>query len=116
MNKLGAAFSQEVIDSCVLPTVPENLLPWLLRDKKEALEGCTVKDSKGNLVHDGSGLERAKQSLHVAEGKLAEGHTDAKIINFLREQRGMAQGKVDFYTGKLYLMDKIIEQTRKNKV
>lgn len=108
----GPAFSKETIDSQTLPVVSRDLLPWLLKDRKEALEGSMAKsqNKKGEIrmVHDGFGLDKAEKSLRQAEAGLAENPADPKVVKFLNEQVAMAKGKVGFYEGKIYLLDKVI--------
>lgn len=106
--KTGPAFSIEVIDSEVVPIVPKHLMPWLIRDRREAQEGAFVKDSSGKTMHDGAGLDKAQKALRQVEIALTTKQTDAKIIEFLQEQLATAKGKVEFYSGKIYLLDKII--------
>ncbi len=107
-NTYGSVWSKETIDSEPLPTVSRELLPWLIKDRREAVEGVWGKDSNGKPAHDGSGLDKAKRSLRAAETGLSEGPTDAKVLRFLTEQVSTARGKVAFYEGKIYLLDKVI--------
>lgn len=108
------AFSTECIDSEPLPVVSKDLLPWLIKDRREAIDGVYLQDSKLGRVHDGSGLDKAKQSLRRAKSMLAEitPETDPKTRIFLESQLAAAEGKTSFYRGKVYLMDKIIAATQ----
>ncbi len=108
MTTYGPAFSTITIDSEPLPRVSAHLLPWLIKDRREAIEGGYGKDSTGKVVHDGTGLDRAQKSLRQAEAALAAKPDDPKTLTFLEEQLAIAKGKVGFYTGKLYLLDKVI--------
>lgn len=106
-------FSLAYIDSQPLPVVSRELLPWLLKDRREAEEGSHLWDTKaGKDVHDGSGLRKARQSLKAATNALADSPTDPKVLAFLTEQRGAAAGKVAFYEGKCHLLDRIIAATK----
>lgn len=69
-----------------------------------------VKDTAGKTVHDGAGLEKARKALRQVEAVLAEKQSDAKVTEFLEEQLATARGKVEFYTGKIHLLDKVIAQ------
>lgn len=107
--KTGPAFSIEVIDSEPLPQVPKHLMPWIVRDRREAVEGSMVKDKDGKMVHNGEGLDRAEKSLKQIKAALASNpKEDYLVARFLEEQFATANGKVEFYRGKIYLLDKII--------
>jgi len=107
--KTGLAFSMEVINSHPIPTVESYLFPWIIKDKEEALNGAYVKDHTGKIAHDGNGLEKAKQVLRQAQNAL-KGETDSKAVEFLKEQLAIAESKVLFYTGKIYILEKILEK------
>ncbi len=112
MSQHQRAFSASKIDSEPLPVVSPSLLPWLRKDRKEALDGSYHWDVKlGKEVHDGSGLIKARQSLRAAQTALAAGPSDPKVAAFLEFQRGAAQGKVGFYEGKIHLLDRVIAAT-----
>ncbi len=97
------------LDTQPVPQIAAHLAPWLAKDRREAVEGAMQKDSTGKIVHDGSGLEKAERSLRSAQAALKSA-TDEKEIAFLQYQCGMAQSKVEFYTGKIHLLDKMIAQ------
>ncbi len=74
-----------------------------------------VKDHNGKEVHDGGGLDRAQRDLKQAKTAISElKEPDEKTLAFVQEQLEIAKSKVSFYTGKVYLLDKVIEQTRKS--
>lgn len=107
---IGAAFAIPILDSEPIPVVPKHLMPWILKDRREAMEGAMVKDTAGKVVHDGAGLEKARKSLRQVEAALAEKQSDAKVAEFLEEQLATARGKVEFYTGKIHLLDRVIAE------
>lgn len=104
----GPAFALDRLATETLPVVSKDLMPWLHKDRREAVDGCMVKDQNGKFGHDGSGLLKAERSLRTAEAALSANPTDPKVLAFLREQVAIARGKVPFYRGKIYLLDRII--------
>lgn len=110
----GSVWSKEYIDAEPLAIVPKHLLPWLIKDRKNAIEGSMEWNSKEKkLMHDGSGLEKAEQSLRAATHALADNPSDPVVREFLEFQKGAAEGKVAFYSGKVYLLDKLIAETQR---
>lgn len=103
----GRAFSREVIDSEPVVKLPKELIPWLQNDMREAIEGTFVKDHKGNPEHDGQGLDKAEKYLKTTQA-LLKSEADEKNIAFIKVQLANAQNKVEFYRGKIYLLDKLI--------
>lgn len=105
----GSVFSIDYINAQGIPKVPAHLLPWIVKDRREAEEGCMVYDvEKQKHVHDGSGLTKSLKSLATAKNALAEKPTDAKMIAFLTQQISNAEDKVAFYRGKIYILDGIL--------
>ena len=90
MSIYGSVWSREYIDAHPIPVVPRELLPWLKKDRD-----------------NGVGLKKAEQSLRAAKRALVDA-TDPKVIEFLQIQEASAAGKVAFYAGKIYLLDKVI--------
>lgn len=111
----GFAFDKSTIDAAPLPSIPKHLLPWLKKDRKEAVEGVHHKDSTGQMIHDGSGLEKAEQDLRkVQTDLLAKGNSkDRQAI--LEMQKIGAEINVQFYQGKIYLLDKVIATTESSQ-
>lgn len=111
--RIGDVWSKEYIDSEPIPVVSRDLLPWLKKDRREAMEGAMVKatDKEGTkIVHNGEGLKCAERDVRRSTSALATA-TDPKAIEFLKIQLGTAEGKAGFYRGKIYLLDKIIAAT-----
>lgn len=113
----GPAYSLTTIDAEPIPVIRPDLLPWLIKDRREAEEGCMVYNAKDQkLVHDGSGLTKAKQAMRAAEA-LAEANAekmkaDPEVATFIERQVSTAQDKFQFYTGKVHLLDRIITATK----
>lgn len=108
----GSVWSREYIDAHPLPIIRPDLLPWLIKDRAEAVEGGYMWDVKtSKQVHDGSGLQKAEQSLRAAKKALTE-TDDPKAVEFLKGQLHSAEGKAEFYAGKIYLLDKVIAATQ----
>lgn len=106
------SFSREIIDSQPLPVVSRDLLPWLIKDRREAETGAFYWDTKkGELVPDGSGLEHAEKDVRQATAKL-EGNLSADMRAIWELQLAGARGKAEFYRGKMYLLDKVIAATK----
>ncbi len=111
----GSVWSREYIDSNPLPVVSKSLLPWLLKDRREAVEGAmakvTKKDGKMETMHNGEGLDRADRDVRRLKSALEE-ETKSEVVEFLTAQLCGAENKAAFYRGKIYLLDKVIEATK----
>ncbi len=104
----GSVFSKEYIDANPIPVVSPGLLPWLKKDLETAHVGCMVSDKKtGEPVHDRSGLDFAVNELKGLEAKARE-TKNAELAAIYSIQVGWAQKKVEFWRGKIYLLEKII--------
>lgn len=108
----GSVWSREYIDASPIPVVSRELLPWLKKDRREAETGAMVKatnnDGKTELTHNKEGLEYAERELRRIKGDLASETpgTDRAII-LSHQAEGMAD-RVEFWRGKMYLLDKMI--------
>lgn len=108
----GSVWSKEYIDANPIPVVSRELLPWLKKDRREAEVGAMVratnKDGKTETTHNKEGLEYAERELRRIHSDLAGEKPDSDRATILRWQaEGMAD-RVEFWRGKIYLLDKII--------
>lgn len=109
----GDIFSLAYIDSNPLPQVPKDLLPWLVKDRREAEEGGTFYNSATKVhEHDRSGLHYAERELRRIQTDLAEAKPESDRAAILRHQEEGMQQRVVFWRGKCYLLDKVIAATR----
>lgn len=107
------AFSPEAIAATHVPVYNRDAVHWFQRDRREAAEGTMVWSTKdGKEVHDGSGLEKARQELRRLTADLAAetnpNHpptSRAQVLTILVEQQGYL---VQFWTGKIALLDRLI--------
>lgn len=117
-SPIGCSFSREVIDASVLPVVSKDLLPWLLKDRREAVEGSSFWNAaEGKDQHDRMGLTYAQRELRRIESDLASekplpGGGQSERAAILTIQRNQQAAFVRFWEGKCYLLDKVIEATR----
>lgn len=115
----GSVWSPAYIDAQPLPVVPRELLPWLKKDRREAETGAMVRatnnDGKTELTHNKEGLEYAERELRRIKADLAgeKSGTDRHVI-LSRQVEGMME-RVEFWRGKMYLLDKIIEATQRSE-
>ncbi len=112
MSQYGSVWSKEYIDANPLPVVSRDLLPWLKKDRREAEVGAMVKatgkDGKTETTHNKEGLEHAERELRRIQNDLATEKPDSNRAAILRWQaEGMAD-RVEFWRGKMYLLDKVI--------
>lgn len=112
MSVYGSVWSQAYIDAHPIPVVSRELLPWLKKDRREAEEGAMVKatnkDGKMEVMHNGEGLEKAERDLRRITSDLANEKPESDRAAILRWQaEGMAD-RVEFWRGKIYLLDKIM--------
>lgn len=108
----GSVWSREMIDSEPLPIVPKALLPWLRKDRREAEEGGTFYDSQSKAhVHDRSGLVYAERELRRLTADLASAEPTSDRAAILRHQLAGQEEQVEFWRGKVYLLDRVIAAT-----
>jgi hypothetical protein len=107
----GPAFALDRLAAETPPTVPKHLMPWLLKDRREAVEGCYVRRPGEVLELDGSGLEKAERNVRQLESQLAGPSLSVDMQAILRVQLEGARGAVEFWRGKVYLLDRIIGRT-----
>lgn len=94
--------------------VSHSLLPWLIKDRREAEEGSTFYDHKDKEEkHDRQGLLFAERELRRIKNDLAteKPHTNRAAI--LRWQASGQEEQVEFWRGKIYLLDKVIAETQR---
>lgn len=112
----GSVWSKEYIDASPLPVVSRELLPWLKKDRREAEVGTTFFNVKeGRDEHDKQGLEyaerelrRIKADLDMESKKRAPGDRETDRTAILRWQAEGVADQVEFWRGKMYLLDKVI--------
>lgn len=109
----GSVWSREYIDSNPIPVVSKTLLPWLLKDRREAEMGSSFFNVKeGKDEHDKAGLQHAERELRRIRSDLATEKPDSQRAQILAHQaRGMAE-RVEAWSGKIYLLDKVISATQ----
>lgn len=110
----GSVWSKELIDSEPPLKVSKDLLPWLLKDRKQAEEGTMFFNVKeGRDEHDKQGLDYAERELRRIKADLAtEKSPDTNRAVILAHQARGQQEQVDFWRGKIYLLDKTIASLR----
>ncbi len=112
----GDVFSLAYIDSNPLPQVSKDLLPWLVKDRREAEEGAMVKatnkDGKTETTHNKEGLHHAERELRRIQSALAEAQPQSDRATILRKQEDGMQQRVDFWRGKCHLLDRVIAATK----
>lgn len=109
----GFAYSPEVLDSTPLPVVPRHLLPWLIKDRKEAEVGTTYYNSETKQHdHDRSGLDYAERELRRIAADLRTPGNSADRNAILSHQLDGQQQRVDFWRGKIALLDRVIAATQ----
>lgn len=95
-----------------LPKISKLLLPWLIVQRKEIIEGCHYFDVKTqSLIHDGSGLDRVRGDLKSVTAKLA-GKNSVDVTAILNIQLKQVKIKIEYYEWRLNLIDRIIEVTK----
>jgi hypothetical protein len=108
----GSVWSTTYIDASPIPVVSRDLLPWLKKDRREAEVGAMVratnKDGKTETTHNKEGLEHAERELRRIQSDLASERSDTDRAAILRWQAEGMQDRVEFWRGKMYLLDKII--------
>lgn len=116
----GSVWSREYIDAHPIPEVSKSLLPWLIKDRREAEEGATFYNSAtGKDEHDRQGLQHAERELRRIKSDLAlsaktrdEGDRESSRTAILRWQATGQEEQVEFWRGKVYLLDKVIAVTQ----
>lgn len=113
MTHYGSVWSREYIDAEPIPVVSKTLLPWLLKDRREAEEGSTFFNVKeGKDEHDKQGLKAAERELRRIKSDLATEKPDSqRALILARQAEGMAE-RVEAWAGKIYLLDRVISATQ----
>lgn len=112
----GSVWSNATIDGEPLPKVPKHLLAWLTKDCKEAEEGTSFFNVKeGRDEHDKSGLDYAERELRRIRGDLASEKPGSDRAIILGRQELGQQERVEFWKGKIYLLDRVIEETQRGE-
>lgn len=108
---LGRPFSREFLDAEPPEPIPAHLIPWAKRDVRETLEEDVTKAEKR--------LKVAEKELAVARKKLGEfkpGTPDyvqaAKVVDFLEGQCANSRSRLEFYSGKIDLLNRRIAASR----
>lgn len=115
-TQYDSVWSPEYINTHPLPKVSRHLLPWLIKDRREAETGSTFYNSETKQHdHDRQGLEFAERELRRIKSDLATEKPDSQRAIILSRQAEGQQERVDFWRGKCYLLDKIIEETKKQQ-
>src|SRR6185295_15128687 len=117
---IGEAFARDYIDASPLPVVDPSLLPWLLKDRQEAIDGTTFWNAaEGKDQHDRQGLTYAQRELRRLQSDLAAeenpNHPPTNRCAILRIMVTQQECAVRFWEGKCYLLDRVIENARKAK-
>lgn len=109
---VGDVWSREYIDANPLPVVSKELVPWLVKDRREAETGGTFYNSAtGKHEHDRQGLEYAERELRRINSDLAlsvKQGDESDRTQILRHQAKGQEEQVGFWRGKVYLLDKVI--------
>jgi hypothetical protein len=101
------AFSPEGIAATPIPIYPREVIPWLQRDRKDAVEGGTrYNHEKKEIEPDGLGLTYATRELKRLERDRADAEGTRKDI--LTIMIGQQRYAVQFWEGKINLLDRII--------
>ena len=113
MNRalLGSVYSFENIDASPVPRVPKHLMPWIHKDRREAMEGTGIVyiDSKtGEASPDVNHLAHAEKEIRKAKNALAAKDNSPDRAAILRLQLAQAETKAEFYRGKIRILDRII--------
>ena len=105
----GPAFSITVLDAEQLPAIPKHLLPWLLKDRREAVDGSTFYNTQTKEhQHDRMGLTYAERELRRIKVELEQPSNSADRNAILALQFQGQEASVEFWRGKIYLLDKMI--------
>lgn len=113
----GPVWAIPYIDSHPIPVVRKDLLPWLIKDRRQAEVGAMIKvtnkDGKTETTHNKEGLEYAERELRrIVTALNGEPHgTDRHTI--LSNQKEGQEERVSFWRGKIYLLDKTISETQR---
>ncbi len=108
-------FSKEYINT--VPTtmmVDKAMRPWLIKDRKEAVEGRSIL-FEGKLVHDCQGLDYAKKELAAVMAKLEDKSLysyNSTLLPIYQIQKVQLEKKVEFWEGKIYILDYLIAATK----
>ena len=109
----GSVWSKETLDSQPLPKVSKSLLPWLIKDRREAETGASFYNSAtGKNEHDRQGLEHAERELRRIKTDLASAKEGTNRAAILSWQMTGQEEQVEFWRGKMYLLDKVIAATQ----
>ncbi len=110
-TQLGRPFSREFIDAEPPDPIPSHLLKWAKQDVRETLEEDVPKAEKR--------LKVAEKELVVARKKLAEFKPDSpdyreamKVVDFLEGQCANSRSRLEFYDGKVHLLNRRIAVSR----
>lgn len=113
----GHAFSPEVIAASPPLLVDPSLLPWLRKDRREAETGAfrtaIDKDGKQTTSHDRQGLEHAQKEARRIERDLAAAIPGSNRAAILAIQQVQAACAVQFWQGKMALLDRAIAAAEK---
>jgi hypothetical protein len=110
----GHSFSPTVLEASPIPSVPAELLPWLRKDRREAVDGVTFYNSAtGKDQHDRMGLTYAQRELRRIETDIrdalrANGDMPNDRTAILTIQRNQQACFVQFWEGKIWLLDRMI--------
>lgn len=108
----GNAFSPEVLAITPIPVFNREAVQWLRADRKDAVEGAMRFDPKEKVwEHNGQGLDHAVKELKRLERDLeiASGTRRDILAIMVKQQRCTVQ----FWEGKIWLLDQMIAAAQK---
>lgn len=102
------AFSPAVLAHHRIPAYNAAALPYLLRDRKEAVEGgMRYNPETKEQEHNGEGELHARAMLKRLENRL-QGDISDNLRAILTIQLAQQRVAVQFWEGKLWLLDQMI--------
>lgn len=103
------------LDSQPIPHISKDLLPWLIRDRREAEVGsgntCYNPETK-EYEPDKQNLNYAERELRRIKTDLANAAPGSNRAAILALQVSGQEKTVQFYRGKCHLLDRVIAATK----
>lgn len=108
------AFSPAVLATTVIPAFNRAALPYLLRDRKECVEGGMRYNPETKAdEHNGEGIDHARDMLKRIENRL-QGDVSDNLRAILNVQLVQQRRSVQFWEGKLWMLDQMIRLAKED--
>lgn len=105
----GSVFSKEYIDQEKIEPIPQHLIPWIKADIRDVLENEIPKARKM--------VARTQRDRLVILNKIekCEDSEQSKVLNkqieFIDFMNSVNKSRLEFYDGKIYLLNKRLEKS-----